>query len=72
MKDLTVREVLVLGAMVAAIFYLGLSPQPVIDTARPALTKSLEAKAHYLLQQEKVDNKQNTCLVLDVFEVKQK
>jgi hypothetical protein len=35
--------------MVAVIFYLGLSPQPVIDTARPALDKTLEAKDKYLL-----------------------
>ena len=43
MKDLTLREKIVSGALVVAIIWLGLFPQPVFDTARPALLKTLDA-----------------------------
>lgn len=41
MKDLSVRESIVMGAMVVVIFYLGLFPGFVIDTAKPSILKSL-------------------------------
>ena len=41
MKDLSMRESFTLGAMVIVILYLGFFPQPVINTARPAILKTL-------------------------------
>jgi NADH-quinone oxidoreductase subunit M len=40
-SDLSLRESFTLGAMVIAIFYLGFFPQRVINTARPAVLKTL-------------------------------
>ena len=72
MNDLNLREAFVMGVMVAAIVYLGVSPQQVLDTAKPALAKSLEAKAHYVLKEGKVKDKQNTFYLPAVFEAEQK
>jgi NADH-quinone oxidoreductase subunit M len=44
LKDLSVRESFVLGTMALAIVLLGLLTQPVINTAKPALLKTIEAK----------------------------
>jgi NADH-quinone oxidoreductase subunit M len=41
MNDLTKREKIVSAAMVIAILWLGLFPKPVIDTAKPAIVKTL-------------------------------
>jgi NADH-quinone oxidoreductase subunit M len=41
MNDLTFREKLISAAMVVAILWLGLFPKPVIDTAKPAILKTL-------------------------------
>ncbi|MCJ8164337.1 NADH-quinone oxidoreductase subunit M [Pontibacter sp. E15-1] len=41
--DLNTREMLIAVPMVVMILWLGLYPQPVLDTARPALIKQLEA-----------------------------
>ena len=38
-KDLTLREAVVLGILVAAVFIPGIFPQPIIKTARPAIMK---------------------------------
>jgi NADH-quinone oxidoreductase subunit M len=43
-KDVSFRESLVLGAMVVVIVYLGLFPQTVFNTAKPAIIKSLNIK----------------------------
>jgi NADH-quinone oxidoreductase subunit M len=43
-KDLSVRESFVMGIMAVAIVWLGLFPQPVIDAAKPAILKTIEAK----------------------------
>jgi len=40
--DLSIREKLVFGTLVFAIFYIGLTPQKVIDAAEPALTGILK------------------------------
>jgi NADH-quinone oxidoreductase subunit M len=40
-KDLSVRESVVLGSLVLAIVFTGLYPQPVIDRARPAIEKTI-------------------------------
>ena len=49
LKDLSVRESVVLGAMVVIILITGLFPQPVIDTAKPAIIKTIDAReqSHY-------------------------
>jgi NADH-quinone oxidoreductase subunit M len=44
LKDLSLRESIIMGLMAAGIVWLGLFPQPVIDTARPAILKTIEAK----------------------------
>ena len=41
--DLSIREKLVFATLVLAIFYIGLTPQKVIDAAEPALTGILNA-----------------------------
>lgn len=41
MKDLSVREKIIMGFMVIVIFYLGLFPQPVINTSKSAIKKTL-------------------------------
>jgi NADH-quinone oxidoreductase subunit M len=43
MRDLNVREKIVSAAMVIVIVWLGLFPQPVFSTAKPALLKTLDA-----------------------------
>ncbi len=43
-KDLSVRESVTLGAMVIVIVFLGVLPQSVIKTAKPAILKSLNIK----------------------------
>ncbi|MHA6247187.1 NADH-quinone oxidoreductase subunit M [Pontibacter sp. CAU 1760] len=45
LPDLNSREMLIAIPMVVMILWLGLYPQPVLDTARPALMKQLEAYA---------------------------
>jgi NADH-quinone oxidoreductase subunit M len=47
LKDLSVRESFIMGIMVVAILWLGLFPQPVIDTAKPALLKTIESNEHH-------------------------
>jgi NADH-quinone oxidoreductase subunit M len=42
MKDLSVRESFVLGTMVIVILYLGMFPQTVMNTAKPAILKTLQ------------------------------
>lgn len=41
--DLSIREKLVFGSLLFAIFYIGLTPQKVIDAAEPALTGILNS-----------------------------
>jgi NADH-quinone oxidoreductase subunit M len=41
LRDLSIRESFTLGVMVIVIFYLGFFPQTVINTARPAILKTL-------------------------------
>jgi NADH-quinone oxidoreductase subunit M len=44
-RDLSVRELFTLGSMVVVILYLGFFPQPVINTAKPAILKTLNGSA---------------------------
>jgi NADH-quinone oxidoreductase subunit M len=41
LKDLSIRESIILGAMVVAILFTGLFPQPFITTARAAVSKTI-------------------------------
>jgi NADH-quinone oxidoreductase subunit M len=41
LNDLTIREKIVSASLVIAIVWLGLFPQPVLDTAKPAILKTL-------------------------------
>jgi NADH-quinone oxidoreductase subunit M len=50
LKDLSLRETFVLATLAVAIVWLGLSPQPVIDTAKPALLKTLEVNEQTISQ----------------------
>jgi NADH-quinone oxidoreductase subunit M len=43
-KDLSVRESIVLGALVTAILFTGLFPQPIIEKTRPSLLKTINSK----------------------------
>jgi NADH-quinone oxidoreductase subunit M len=43
--DLNVREKIISASLIIVIVWLGLMPNPVFDTARPALLKTLEAKS---------------------------
>jgi len=43
LPDLCPREMLIAVPMVAMILWLGLYPQPVLDTARPAINAQLQA-----------------------------
>lgn len=44
LKDLSLRESIVLGLLVIAIVFTGLFPQPVIDRAKPAILKTINTK----------------------------
>jgi NADH-quinone oxidoreductase subunit M len=43
-KDLSLRESIILGLLVVAIVFTGLMPQPVFDRARPAIIKTIGFK----------------------------
>jgi len=72
MKDLSLRESFTLGAMVLVIVYLGFFPQPVINTARPAIIKTLNGsgqmlnkktmQGEYVLSEERVSPSETTTL----------
>jgi NADH-quinone oxidoreductase subunit M len=42
MKDLSLREMVILGSLVVAIFFLGLFPRPVVSLATPSVEKTLQ------------------------------
>jgi NADH-quinone oxidoreductase subunit M len=56
MKDLTIRESVVLGFLVIAIVFTGLFPQPVIDKARPAIFKTIKAHdpAYFIAEKKNI------------------
>ena len=63
LNDLNVREKIVSAAMVIVIVWLGLFPQPVFDTAKPALLKTLEAQKEKTFQNP-IRNSWDVCLFL--------
>ena len=42
-KDLSVREIIVSGALVIVVVWLGIFPRPVINTAKPSVIKTLNS-----------------------------
>ena len=48
-KDLSLRESVVLGLLVIAIVFTGLFPQPVIDKAKPAIIKTINTRKNITL-----------------------
>ena len=55
-KDLSVREIIVCGALVIAVVWLGILPRPVINTAKESITKTLNSI-------EQVSVNQNTKII---------
>jgi len=51
MSDLTIREKIVSAIMVIAIVGLGLFPKPVLDTAKPAILKTLNKQKETTYQE---------------------
>ncbi len=43
-RDMNIRESIVLGTLVAAIAFTGIFPQPVINTVKPAINKTINCK----------------------------
>ena len=52
MNDLTIREKVVSASLVIAILWLGLFPKPVLDTAKPAILKTLNKQKEITLQNQ--------------------
>jgi NADH-quinone oxidoreductase subunit M len=50
MNDLTLREKIISGLMVIAIVWLGLYPGPVLNTAKPAILKTLNMQKEITFQ----------------------
>ena len=63
MDDLSVREKLVSASLVIAILLLGLFPQPVLNTAKPAILKTLN-KQNVITYQNKLPYSQQTSVTL--------
>jgi NADH-quinone oxidoreductase subunit M len=55
-SDLNVREKVVSAAMVIVIVWLGLFPQPVFNTAKPALLKTLDAQKEKTIHDQNISN----------------
>jgi len=55
-SDLNVREKIVSAAMVIMIVWLGLYPQPVFSTAKPALLKTLDAQKEKTVHDQSISN----------------
>jgi hypothetical protein len=50
MNDLTLREKVVSASLVIAILWLGLFPKPLLDTAKPAILKTLNKQKEIAFQ----------------------
>lgn len=55
-SDLNVREKIVSAAMVIVIVWLGLFPQPVFNTAKPALLKTLDAQKEKTIHDQSISD----------------
>jgi NADH-quinone oxidoreductase subunit M len=56
LSDLNVREKIVSAAMVIVIVWLGLFPQPVFNTAKPALLKTLDAQKEKTIHDQSISD----------------
>ncbi|MDP4223369.1 MAG: NADH-quinone oxidoreductase subunit M, partial [Bacteroidota bacterium] len=52
MKDLSIRESIVMASLVIAIVFTGIFPQPVIDKAKPAISKPINNREPFLIAGE--------------------
>jgi len=70
--DLSIREKLITGSFVIVIFYLGLLPQAIFNTAQPALNKTLNAINNIKTTDSNLTKKENytKSLSLDMHRVK--
>ncbi len=59
--DLTIREKVVSGSLVIAIVWLGLFPRPVLNTAKPALLKTLKNQKEIAFQKRVKET--NACTI---------
>jgi NADH:ubiquinone oxidoreductase subunit 4 (chain M) len=59
MNDLTLREKIVSASLVIAIVWLGLFPRPVLNTAKPALLKTLNKQKEITFHDRIITNKIN-------------
>ena len=59
MNDLTLREKIVSASLVIAIVWLGLFPRPVLNTAKPALVKTLNKQKEITFHDRIITNKIN-------------
>jgi len=57
MTDLTIREKVVSASLVIAILWLGLFPKPVLDTAKPAILKTLNKQKEISYKDSKNRNR---------------
>jgi NADH-quinone oxidoreductase subunit M len=55
-KDLSIREIIVLGSLVLAILFTGLTPQPVIKVAKPSIEKTIRAAGRSIAPDNHVYN----------------
>ncbi len=60
MNDLTIREKIVSASMVIVIVGLGLFPQPVFNTAKPALIKTLDAQKENIIKDQGISKNETT------------
>jgi NADH-quinone oxidoreductase subunit M len=56
LSDLNVREKIVSAAMVIVIVWLGLFPQPVFNTAKPALLKTLDTQKEKTIHDQSISD----------------
>jgi NADH-quinone oxidoreductase subunit M len=67
MNDLTIREKMVSASLVIVIVGLGLLPQPVFNTAKPALLKTLDAQRENIIQDRGISKKKAPLKTLLLF-----
>ncbi len=67
LADFNLRERLVMGVLTISIFWLGLFPQPVFNTAKPAILKILQKEMNiYIPQMNTGENEKQVLLINDV------
>ncbi|MGD0341598.1 MAG: NADH-quinone oxidoreductase subunit M [Bacteroidales bacterium] len=60
MSDLNIREKIVSASLIIVIVALGLFPRPVLNTAKPALLKTLDSKKEKALQDQEISKNEIT------------